>query len=71
MDSTECENITSAFSVQKLNLPTTSHPSPYKLIWFSKTSTIVISHKSLVIFIIGNFQDTVQCDVVGMDACHV
>lgn len=48
---------------QKLKLPLLS-----EAFLLSKTSTVVIFHRCLVTFNIGNFQDTVQCDVVGMAA---
>ncbi|MCI34389.1 hypothetical protein A2U01_0055608, partial [Trifolium medium] len=38
IDSGSCENVVSNYMVEKLELPTQSHPRPYKLQWLNKGS---------------------------------
>ena len=71
IDSGSCENVVSNYMVEKLKLPTQSHPHPYKLQWLSNESEVRVSQRCLVSFSIGRkYQDEVWCDVVPMDACH-
>ncbi|PKU80605.1 hypothetical protein MA16_Dca011729 [Dendrobium catenatum] len=71
IDSGSCENVASTVLIERLNLPTEDHPSPYKLAWIQKGSEVEVSKRCLVNFSIGKFEEQVWCDVVPMDACHL
>ncbi|KAK9135530.1 hypothetical protein Syun_014860 [Stephania yunnanensis] len=72
IDAGSCENIVSVEAVQKLGLATEQHPRPYKLAWLKKGGEVKVSKRALVTFSIGaNYKDSVWCDVVAMDACHL
>ena len=71
IDSGSCTNVLSALAVKKLDLKTIAHPSPYKLAWHNKGIEITVSRQAEVSFSIGSYLDTVCCDVVPMDACHL
>ncbi|PKI62312.1 hypothetical protein CRG98_017313 [Punica granatum] len=67
-----CENIVSAEAVQKLSLRSEPHPEPYKLAWLKKVGEVSVLKRALVTFSIGpRYRDSVWCDVVMMDACHL
>ncbi|KAI4340843.1 hypothetical protein MLD38_025644 [Melastoma candidum] len=67
-----CTNVTSTTMAEKLKLSTKPHPRPYKLQWLSKESDLRVTMQVLVSLSIGqSYKDTVTCDVVPMDACHV
>ncbi|PKI51247.1 hypothetical protein CRG98_028363 [Punica granatum] len=72
IDLSSCENIVSAEIVQKLGLCTEQHPKPYKLAWLKRRGEVSVSKRALVTFSIGSrYRDSVWCDVVIMDACHL
>ncbi|PKI77047.1 hypothetical protein CRG98_002550, partial [Punica granatum] len=72
IDSGSCENFVSAEAVQKLSLQSRPHPKPYKLAWLKKGSEVNVLNRALVTFSIGpQYRDSVWCDVVIMDACHL
>ncbi|XP_031398439.1 uncharacterized protein LOC116209004 [Punica granatum] len=72
IDSGSCENIVSAEAVQKLSLRSEAHPKPYKLAWLKKGGEVSVSKRALVTFSIGSrYRDSVWCDVVMMEACHL
>lgn len=72
IDAGSCENIISVEAVQKLNLKTEKHPTPYKMAWLKKGSEVTVSLRALVSFSIGSkYKDSVWCDVIAMDACHL
>ncbi|PKI38563.1 hypothetical protein CRG98_040996, partial [Punica granatum] len=72
IDSGSCENIVSAEVVHKLGLCIEQHPKPYKLAWLKRGSEVSVSKRALVTFSIGSrYRDSIWCDVVIMDACHL
>ncbi|PKI53869.1 hypothetical protein CRG98_025764 [Punica granatum] len=72
IDSGSCENIVSAEAVQKLSLRIEPHPKPYKLAWLKKGGEVSVLKRALVTFSIGSrYRDSVWCEVVMMDACHL
>ncbi|GAV82157.1 hypothetical protein CFOL_v3_25610 [Cephalotus follicularis] len=69
IDSGSCTNVAATTLVEKLNLSTTPHPSPYKLQWLSERNQLKVSQQVLLSFSIGkNYKDEVLCDVIPMDA---
>jgi hypothetical protein len=57
--------------VEKLELTTTKHPSPYKVSWLQKGHRVSVTKQCLVKFKIGNYHDEILCDVIPMDVCHI
>ena len=46
--------------------------SLYKLEWLKKGGEVTVSKRALVTFSFGSkYKDSVWCDVVTMDACHL
>ncbi|GJS68896.1 retrovirus-related pol polyprotein from transposon TNT 1-94 [Tanacetum coccineum] len=59
-------------TVQTLGLKTKNHPKSYKLQWLKKGGEVTVSKHVLVAFSMGTtYKDSVWCDVVPMDACHL
>ena len=72
IDGESCENMVSEEVVDKLGLKTKVDPYPYKLTWLKNGNDIRVSKRCVVSFSIRKkFQDSVCCDVVNMDACHL
>ncbi|XP_022855164.1 uncharacterized protein LOC111376433 [Olea europaea var. sylvestris] len=72
IDSGSCENVISQTTVQKLQLSTEPHPASYSLAWLRRGNEIRVTSRVLVSFSIGSvYHDSVWCDVVPMDACHL
>ena len=57
--------------VSKLGMETKPHPLPYKLQWLSEDGEVTVSKQVEVNFSVGKYDDTVLCDVVPMEACHL
>ena len=66
IDGGSCTNISSTTMVEKLGLPTTKHPQPYKLQWLNDCGDVRVNNQVLVSFRIGKYVDEVLCDVVPM-----
>ena len=64
-------NAISSDLVNVLSLPTWRLPKPHYMRWMNESGTLKITHKTRVKFSIGNYMDTVDCDVVPMSACHL
>jgi hypothetical protein len=65
------DNLVSTEMVEKLELETTDHPSPYKVSWLQKGHQVTVTKQCLVEFKIGGYNDKVLCDVIPMDVCHL
>jgi hypothetical protein len=65
------DNLASTEMVEKLELETTDHPSPYKVSWLQKGHWVRVTKQCLVEFKIGGYNDKVLCDVIPMDVCHL
>ncbi|GJU18429.1 putative nucleotidyltransferase, ribonuclease H [Tanacetum coccineum] len=66
------DNLIAEEAVQKLGLKTKNRPKLYKLHWLKKGSEVTVSKRVLVAFSMGTtYKDSVWCDVVPMDACHL
>jgi hypothetical protein len=57
--------------VEKLELETVAHPSPYKVSWLQKGHQVTVTKQCLVEFKIGGYKDEMLCDVIPMDVCHL
>ncbi|GKV11343.1 hypothetical protein SLEP1_g22607 [Rubroshorea leprosula] len=62
IDGGSCTNVTSTVLVEKLNLPMTKHPRPYKLQWLNDCGEIKVNKQVLVSFSIGRYKDEVYED---------
>jgi hypothetical protein len=71
VDSGSTDNLISTEMVEKLELETTNHPSPYKVSWLQKGHQVTITKQCLVEFKIGGYNDKILCDVIPMDVCHL
>ena len=67
-----CENIVSEDVIIKLGIATKPCLRPYKLAWLKRGGELTVSRRALVSFSIGTkYQDSVWCDIIPMDACHL
>ena len=70
IDSGSCVNAISTNVVKSLNLPTVSHPNPYKVSWIDATS-ILIRFRCKVTIQIQSYQEEVWCDVLPMGVSSI
>ncbi|XP_016729543.1 uncharacterized protein [Gossypium hirsutum] len=61
----------STLMVEKLGLPTTKHPSPYKLQRLNEGVKLKVFKQTLIAFSIEKYNDKVQCDVVPIHRGHL
>ena len=66
-----CPNVASTTIVEKLGMPTSKHPRPYKLQWLNDSGEVRVNKQALVSFSIGKYEDEVLCDVVQMQVGHL
>nr|XP_015868921.2 uncharacterized protein LOC107406326 [Ziziphus jujuba var. spinosa] len=72
IDGGTTENVVSKALVAVLNLPTKPHPEPYKIGWVKQDSDIKVQEMCNLTFSIGNnYVDTIDCDVIRIDVCHL
>ena len=71
IDGGSCTNVASTTMVEKLGMPTSKHPRPYKLQWLNDSGEVRVNKQVLVSFSIGKYEDEVLCDVVPMQAGHL
>jgi hypothetical protein len=64
-------NAISSDVVHALSLSTRRLPMPRYIQWMNQSGTLKITHKARVKFSIGNYVDTVDCDIAPMSACHL
>jgi hypothetical protein len=57
--------------VEKLELETIEHPSPYRVSWLQKGHQVSVTKQCLVEFKIGGYKDEILFDVIPMDDCHL
>jgi hypothetical protein len=65
------DNLVSIEMVEKLELETTDHPSPYRVSWLQKGHQITVTKQCLIELNIGGYNDKILCDVIPMDVCHL
>jgi hypothetical protein len=71
IDSGSTDNLVSTYMVEKLELETTAHPSPYRVSWLQNGHQVMVTKQFLVEFKLGGYRDEIFCDVIPMDVCHV
>ena len=72
IDNDNCENIVSTALVDYLKLEMEPSRHPYTIGWIKKVPCMQVTNLCHVFVSIGNFyQDSVTCDAVDMDACHM
>ncbi|KAL4363612.1 hypothetical protein GQ457_04G017480 [Hibiscus cannabinus] len=70
IDGGSCTNVASNLMIEKLGLPTTKNPQPYKLQWLNDGGEIRVTKQAHIPFSIGKYKDEILCDVVPMHAGH-
>jgi hypothetical protein len=71
VESGSTDNLISTEMVEKLELETIDHPSPYKVSWLQKGHQVNVTKQCLVEFKIEGYNDKILCDVISMDVCHL
>ncbi|XP_073526476.1 uncharacterized protein [Phyllobates terribilis] len=71
IDGGSCCNIASSELIEKLDLPSILHPRPYKLHWMNDCGELKVHKQCNVTFKLGSYVDTILCDVLPMQACHL
>jgi hypothetical protein len=71
VDSGSTDNLISTEMVEKIELETIEHPSPYRVSWLQKGHQVNVTKQCLVEFKIGGYKDEILCDVIPMDVCHL
>ena len=71
IDGGSCHNLASREMVEKLGLKLQRHSHPYHVQWLNESGDIKIGYKVKVPFKIGEYVDTVECDVAPMSVCHM
>jgi len=71
IDGGSCHNLASREMVDKLGLKLQRHPHPYHVQWLNDSGDIKIGYRVNVPFKIGEYVDTVECDVAPMSVCHL
>eukprot|EP00253_Pinus_taeda_P004479 PITA_04479 len=71
IDSGSTDNLVATEMVEKLGLKRLKHPTPYKVSWLQKGHQLLVDEQCELEFRIGKYHDTVVCDVMPMDVCHI
>jgi hypothetical protein len=71
IDGGSYQNLASKEMVKKLDLKLLRHPHPYHVQWLNDSGDIKIAYRVKVPFKIGEYVDTIECDVVPMMVCHL
>ena len=64
-------NIISSDLVHALSLSSWRLPTPHYMPWMNQSGTLKITHRARVKFSVGNYVDSVDCNVAPMSACHL
>src|SRR6185503_9130017 len=64
-------NVVSSDLVHALSLYMRMLPKPRYVQWMNQSGTLKITHKARIKFLVGNYVDSVDCDVAPMSACHL
>jgi hypothetical protein len=66
------ENVVSKEMVLKLGLKIEKHPAPYKIGWIKQGTETLVTERCRFTFSIGkHYSDSILCDVMEMDMCHL
>jgi hypothetical protein len=57
--------------VKKLGLTTWPHQHPYHIQWLNDLGKAKVTQTSRVSFSIGSYPNSIDCDVVPMQACSI
>jgi hypothetical protein len=71
VDSNSTDNLVSTKMVEKMELETVVHPSPYRVLWLQKGHQVNVTKQCLVEIKIGGYKDEILCDVIPMDVFHL
>ncbi|KAM0066873.1 putative nucleotidyltransferase, Ribonuclease H [Helianthus debilis subsp. tardiflorus] len=72
IDGGSCTNVASQTLVSKLKLTPEPHPEPYVIQWLNPGKGLQVSSRILLSISIGRkYEDSIWCDIIPMDACHV
>jgi hypothetical protein len=71
VDSGSIDNLVSTEMVEKLELETVEHQSPYRVLCLQKGHQVNVTKQYLVEFKIGGYKDEILCNVIPMDVCHL
>jgi hypothetical protein len=71
VDNGSTDNLVSTEMVEKMELETVTHPSPYKVSWLQKGHQVTVTKQCLVEFNIWGYRDEILCDVISIDVCHI
>jgi hypothetical protein len=71
VDSGSTDDLVSTEMVEKLELETVVHPSPYRVLWLQKGHQVNVTKQCLVEFKKGGYKYEILCDVIPMDVCHL
>jgi hypothetical protein len=71
IDGGSCNNLASAQMVEKLSLATKPHPQTYYIQWLNNSGKLKVTKLVRVEFAIGSYHDSIDCDVVPMQACSM
>eukprot|EP00253_Pinus_taeda_P016710 PITA_16710 len=71
IDNGSTDNLVATKMVEKLGLKRLKHPTPYKVSWLQKGHQLLVDEQCEVEFHIGKYHNTVVCDIMPMDVCHI
>jgi hypothetical protein len=71
IDGGSCNNLASAEMVEKLSLIIGPHQQPYYIQWLNSSGKVKVTWLVRVEFAIGSYHDSIDCDVVPMQACSM
>jgi hypothetical protein len=71
VDNGSIDNLVSTEMVEKLELESVVHPSPYRVSWLQKGHQVNVTKQCLVEYKLGGYIDEILCDVIPMDVCHL
>jgi len=57
--------------IDKLEVPTKVHPTPYAFQWLKQGSKVTVSKQAFISFSVGPYCSGVLCDVLPIDAYHI